>query len=877
MQRSMGLWVLLVSIVHSASAASHPNVAVVPAEPMAFMDAGDSRVWVRPSTASAEGGVTVLVRYAESFPAGEPVVLEVEIHCTENLSESMVTMELRSDDERVLAVGEQTLDLVRGINRCDFVWDPALLRDGIYLAHIYVYHPLRGDPPFRDLELIKVSEGNLIEDIRTAHERVEALRTYVPTHENGISSVHVRYGLASAYLPVAQSKADAGDWPVAQRVARYVIRTVDSIRAYLAFAPHVEALTAPAPDADMAAVAITEGSFFVGTRPLYLFGWNQGLDLDLDFSRAAQFGLNAVVAAVTPADITAPGAPLSSRLNRLFTHAQHANVGVSIMAPVNRAYPYSPADLTASMDPLMPVGFIAAHRSDARDAMQQYMETVLPQLQNRSRLLSVSLADKPAFRMDGPDVLAAFSQHVRSTYRDRLSVNRAWQTRFSSFDEIAVWWDNPSPAYQYDWQTFQHQAGLRFFQGLTELARRHLPSTPLQIQYAANMFQRYHTRLGIDHEALSRFTQISGCAVSIPLQDNAYALGYPYTAMSYAFLRSIAPEQPIYNTELRLWSESDPYMQYTFDQVYSAMWDGAIEGLDGSALAAGLSFHEGELRHPLYEHPESFEGYVMAGKSINRLAPIVHAFQTAPDEASILLSMPSLILNNGEPYVQSLVAAFEGASQAGRKVGFITEDHIRRGDLAHVQVLIIPNMTAISEDVFEAVNRYILNHGIVVRAGTTLPYDAHGHSRSDIVSRSLETVYLQESARATQFFHAMDAVNTRPNVAQMPHAINNFYYPIEAIKTRFVHIGGVPHLYLVNLRQEAEVVYLTGPYSRGHDLIGTRDVEFPMLVEPLTPMIVRMEIPEDWEAPTVLPELPPTVPTIPVTPLAPVVPANEDA
>ena len=300
------------------------------------------------------------------------------------------------------------------------------------------------------------------------------------------------------------------------------------------------------------------------------------------------------------------------------------------------------------------------------------------------------------------------------------------------------------------------------------------------------------------------------------------------------------------------------------------MWDGAIEGQDGSALADGLTTDLTDIEHEIYGHPASFEGYVTASVNINRLAPIVAAFQSAPEEVSILLSMPSLVINDGDPYLQSLLYAFEGVSQSGRKTGFITEEQIRAGKLSQVKILVIPNMSAISDAAFDAVNDYILNHGIVVRAGTTLPYNAWGHSRTDIVSRSLETVHLQESAQATQFYHAMDAVDSRIGVAQVPHIINNFYYPFEGIKSRFLIIDGVPYLYMLSLRHEAETVYVTGGYHRGRDLIDARDVEFPMTLQPLDPMLIQLEIPDSGlPGPDAVAAAPTGVPTITVSPVVP--------
>ncbi len=871
MQRRVLAFAMALSGVITAVAET-PVVTVVPAEPLTFIEPAEAlgRVWVRPGDQVTESGIHVLVRYAESFPASEHATFECEIECKENEQDSIVGFKLLAPDGSILESGSSDLDLVVGVNRCDFVWDPAILKDGEYIARIYVSHPLRGEPSYRDLRLIKIGEGTLHREMEAARESLAHLTEHItPLLNAGVSVLGARFSLATEYMRVAEEFAVHGDWPSAVTVARYVTKTTTSIRAFLAFAPESAELLAPLPQPDMSAITIRNGTFYAGDQPVFLFGWNQRVNDATEFATPHRFGLNASVVTALPQPQTTPDT-LRQRFDALFASAREQNVAVTVVAPIAAAAPWTPPSLPETMDALQPVEFLAAHQAESRAAMESYIRSLMPVLKDRPALLSVALADKPGFRMEGSEVLAAFSDYVKQMYPDRLAVNRAWQTRFSDFSEIEVWWTNDRPSYQYDWQSFQQQTAARFFGNLTGLVRGFLPSIPIQIRYADNVFALGQTRLGVDHETLSALTQISGCAVATGLRNGEYALDYPRSAVMYAFLRSIAPDQPIYNTEQGLWSDADPYAEYSYEYVHAVMWDGAIEGQDGSALADGLTTDLTDIEHEIYGHPASFEGYVTASVNINRLAPIVAAFQSAPEEVSILLSMPSLVINDGDPYLQSLLYAFEGVSQSGRKTGFITEEQIRAGKLSQVKILVIPNMSAISDAAFDAVNDYILNHGIVVRAGTTLPYNAWGHSRTDIVSRSLETVHLQESAQATQFYHAMDAVDSRIGVAQVPHIINNFYYPFEGIKSRFLIIDGVPYLYMLSLRHEAETVYVTGGYHRGRDLIDARDVEFPMTLQPLDPMLIQLEIPDSGlPGPDAVAAAPTGVPTITVSPVVP--------
>jgi hypothetical protein len=875
---------MLLLVLRPALAAAEARVvAVMPAQPLELREAleAESRVWVRPGPMEVVGGIAVRVRHIDSVPASEPAVFEAEVHAGENARDSVVVLEIFNAVDDIVARGEAKLDLVKGINHSNFAWHPQYLADGVYTAHFYVWHPMRGRASYRNLILIKISPSLLHRELSSARESLGNLGAHITPHLRGpgVSVLGVRFALATDYMGVAEGFGERGAWPHAVHVARYVQATVHSIRAYLTFAPHVEELLEPIPQPDMAGLRIVDGTFYAGQRPVFLFGWNRALDVPTELGHLRRYGLNAAVLTATP-EVVLAGPAGTAALDAAFAEAHAHNLAVTVVAPIGDAAPWEPFELSEAAEQLHPVQFVAAHLPDRRGQIEQYLRALLPSLEDRPHLVSLSLADKPAFRMDGPEVKAALAGYVRALYPDRLTVNRAWQTRFSEFSEIDVWWESQSTAYQYDWQTFQFALGRRFFEQLVLLARSRLPDTPLQLRYADNIFLPGETRLGIEHEALRNLFQISGCAVATHADDPVYALGYPHTAMTYAFLRSIAPEQPIYNTQQRLWSDAHPHVDYSFDYVHSVMWDGAIEGQDGSAIVHALPPTRPDFDQHIYERPESFEGYVTAALNINRLAELVAAFQGAPADVAVLISLPSRILNDGLPYMASLAAAFEGASLSGRKVNFITEQQIRHGGLEHIEVLIIPNMTAISQGAFDAVNAYIARSGIVIRAGTILPYDQWGHSRRDIINRSLETIYLTESAHAAQFYHAMDAADSKPGARPVPHIVNDFGYPLEGMKSRFVRIDGVPHLYLLNLRQAPDLAHLRGPYRSGRDLIGARDVQFPMMVKPLDPMLIRLDPPELEAVPDqiALTEALPTTadgtPIIPVTPVSPLLPGE---
>ena len=83
-----------------------------------------------------------------------------------------------------------------------------------------------------------------------------------------------------------------------------------------------------------------------------------------------------------------------------------------------------------------------------------------------------------------------------------------------------------------------------------------------------------------------------------------------------------------------------------------------------------------------------------------------------------------------------------------------------------------------------------------------------------------------------------DRYNVLP---QIPRAVNRYGYPIEGIKTRYVEVDGTGYLYALNVRKEPTACHLVGPRQNGRDLIGGRDVGFPRVLNPLEPLLVRLD------------------------------------
>jgi len=296
-------------------------------------------------------------------------------------------------------------------------------------------------------------------------------------------------------------------------------------------------------------------------------------------------------------------------------------------------------------------------------------------------------------------------------------------------------------------------------------------------------------------------------------------------------MHSIAPDKPLVNFEDKIVAETLDEIPYTAAYVYSALWDGAIAGLSASALWPGHVF----------EHPACLDAFATANLDLNRLADIVVAFQQAPAEVAILSSLPSKIYYDGDPHLDSSRYAFEGCSFAGYKVRYLTEKECVEKKLEGVKVLVVPDTPAVTNEAFEIIKNYVQQGGIVIRTTSPILFNQWGHSRRDIIPNSSRTVLLRGENLPTEYLHSLDAVMGFGDLPEIPRVINQFNYPLEGVKSRYVEQDGQGYVFILNLRKEAVQCTLQGDRRSGRDLIRGRSVVFPMELKPLDPMLIRLD------------------------------------
>ncbi|MBN2308949.1 MAG: hypothetical protein JXR94_08270, partial [Candidatus Hydrogenedentes bacterium] len=338
-------------------------------------------------------------------------------------------------------------------------------------------------------------------------------------------------------------------------------------------------------------------------------------------------------------------------------------------------------------------------------------------------------------------------------------------------------------------------------------------------------------------EALAGVLDVNGCTT----MDGADAF------VHHALLRSLAPDKPVFNTAERLIPPVSIQGADAFAYVHARLWEGAMAGLNGCLTPLGAPYAPGRESDGLLSHPECLDGFATACMDLNRLAPIVSAFQRAPANVAVLWSNSSKIRDDGDPYLDSVKCAFTGCSWFGYGVRFVSERQCEEGALDAVDVFIIPKTIALTDAAFAAIDAYIQAGGVTVRAGSFIPYNERGASRQGVLSSTTRAILVRGADSPLNYLHGMDAAYEMGALEPVPRSVNAHGYPLEGVRSRFALADGAPFLYLVNLRSTPVTVYLDGPYCSGRDLIGARWVGFPTVVEPNDPMLIRLDAPPEVE------------------------------
>jgi len=799
---------------------------------------GRTWVWVAPEPSVAARHLELNVMLAE--PVGDSGIAQFECAIRSNLAfrGGRVVLSVFDMAGGLVTEGALLLDIDSGATSCRISLDTKELAIGTYRARFTIHHTSLLDEPLQEITIRKVSSDKLLEDLARYEAQVRELgRTLDTMDSEGRRNPYLRLkvSIAADEIALAQEDASRSAWESLEARMRYVESRVDAARAGTVFGALQPELGGYTERPALVDTKISEGAFAVDGRPVYLFGGAlPALDPEM-VARLSRYQLNTAVVTLGPEDQpgTGAGASAPAGLQNFFDAAANYNVALAVQLAPHQV----PAAMLQAHPELKQNGVVDIAQPMLLDQWEAFVRQIGPTLTGRPMLLGISLADDPQFHFDGEAVKAGFLDFLQVNYPDRLTLNRSWRAHLATLEDIVPWSTNPYDTYQehrpyqFDWQTYHQSLGNNYFNWSRRLVEQYIPDMPLTATLANTVFSKGETRYGINREQLAAMLQISGCSSSSTITDPVYGMSYPEESAYYTLLKSFEPGQPVFNLHYAL----DPGLrtegEAAYRYVHSAVWEGVMSGLSAAAVP---------MDSLVFRHPYALEAFATASLDINRLSPIVHAFQMAPTDVGILFSYASKVFDDGEPHLLSARNAYEGVSFGGYNVRFVSEEQCAEGVLDSLKILVLPDTPALGDEAFQKISAYVEHGGTVARTGAPIPYNQRGYSRGDLIRNTGNTVLVRGLNLPTEYLHAMDAATVLGALPQIPRPITPQGYPVEGLKSRYVKFEGKEYLFILNLRKEPVYCTLATQTRRGRDLIRGNDVTFPTSIESLTPMLLEL-------------------------------------
>lgn len=793
------------------------------------------QVWFSTVQCDSLPDMEVSLLYPEKVEAKDAVPFTIELEANIPYEQVKITLDIKSDSQAPVFHIEKEMDIHSGRNQVAFEWCGSEIPCGKYSMSISVDYSDYVPPTLCQLALRKVSDStwkSAVEKseslLKSINEVLQKLPENVPNEKR-----RLQHRICTNAVAEAKTALSNAQWDKADHLVNYLQNTTSSLHAGIVFQGQDTGSEAVLSPLQLDNFEIRDGGFYSGGRPVFLFGahLNREDGCANQVANLAGYGLNFAVETLSAGD---PNDATASTLNAVVETAGMQAVAVAVQFDQNAI---GSENMDAFPDLLEP-GFVNLAHDAYAEVYKERLEEVAALLSDKLAAVAFSVADAPQFKFTGEAIRQQFIARIQERYPDRIELNRLWRSHLADYDEIVVWGDYPEHSYQnrrafqFEWQAFQREKIDEFLAGLDGSLAIVAPNLPLLATLPNNAFTPAETRTGMNREHNGRFFDINGCAAESNADVPLYSLNYPSCQACYTLMRSQNPDTPILNMKSDIKISPDMSPESVFAFVRSTLWEAVISGANGMALSAGSD---------VFQYPEALEAYVTAAQDINRLAPVIVAFQRAVPEVGILFSEASKIMDDGGSHLESAQFAFEGATFAGYSLRFITEAQVIAGALGALNVLIIPDTLAVSDAAFDLLSKFVEDGGAVARVGKPIPYNERGVSRSDVIRSTANTILVRGLNLPTEYLHAMDAAQEKGVLPEIARPINVSGYPVEGIRSRYIVCNGEAYLYIINLRKEPVNCYLAGVYQKGYDLIGERNVAFPRELLPLEPMLIRME------------------------------------
>jgi len=322
-----------------------------------------------------------------------------------------------------------------------------------------------------------------------------------------------------------------------------------------------------------------------------------------------------------------------------------------------------------------------------------------------------------------------FRNWLRSEYTGITQLNRTWNTRYNSFEEIrapethnAKPADDVNRAAWYDWSSFNTRRFTDYMKWIKTEMRKFDPITPICAGGTSSMLNSSNSVTGIDEEMIINELDdviLNESGISVIFSDLLWSLSSTRKVM-------VDPEMGGDTHGLLL--------QFLHGKSDISKW-----WWSGSPHKEFPHMNETSLPHSKEISLSDIDEVLKIGLDVRRLSAEISEFSRPDPEVAILYSKTSILqvppgqIQAGEtPYLRTLYSLWEGSRFLGCRVGFVSENQILAGQLAKIRLLLIPAVKYIRPEIVSSVKKYVENGGLAVIIPESFVFDQYARPSDKI-------------------------------------------------------------------------------------------------------------------------------------------------
>ena len=754
-------------------------------------------------------------------------------------------------------------------------------------AESYVeYGPEEGSPHWRRLLQASMQQLDLAayRDVRTIAflESIEQARRKLLSDKRGFAEDCERISrkLTELKEAIAQGRAKGSQLAYQQADARVVesflqyvrddlddgetrhaIRALTTVRFLEdtcdeALAKAKEILTDPGADLRVSTyrtgpVETRDGGFWQEGRPVFFTGVGHFGQVRQDIPILNDYGLNIVQIEMGPNSVVLgpdriADEPIRKGILPTLDNAAEHNVAVNMLISPH----YFPEWALERYPELRDCGYgFTKHCIDAPEARQiyeTYLRTLMPLIADHPALQSICLSNEPQYDGRCRHSLEKFRRWIENKYATVAALNETAGTHVESFQEAAFPDDSSDYAFWHDYYRFNQDRFLEFHEFLRDLIHEFDTDLPVHAKAMSHAFAEPEKfQVGVDYEAFTLLGTIAGndCVQTFRGDEpSEYLQRWQDMALNYTFQHSVAPDEPIFNSEDHIIPDGEP-RYVPASHIRTAYWMQALHGQGAATAWVWERAQGGDFSENILTRAACVRALGHVGLDLNRLAPEVHALQQAKADVAILYAFSSMLPSHD--FTEEAAAAFEGLSFCDTTCDFVTERQAWSGKLRDYRLIVVPNASHVPNAVFSAVQDYIQQGGAVLLTGECFTHDMHGRPRDERLSQTGSGHLISYSRRLTSraYREILDDLLDLSGCVRPVRLKGKYGEPVWGVNLRTVQDGSRRLVNLVNYGRHTQIVMLETepPYDSIVDLFGNQTIDLPLVVRPLDPVLLALE------------------------------------